>query len=53
MIDYKNFQKVGSMVGTKCKSFFTAIIFAKLFEGDPDGRISINQFLGRKKERNE
>lgn len=46
MIDYKSFQKVGSMVGTKCKSFFTAVIFAKLFEGDSDGRISINQFLG-------
>ena len=33
MIDYTNFKKVGSMVGAKCKPFFTAIIFAKLFEG--------------------
>ena len=31
---------------TKKRPFFTAIIFAKLFEGDTDGRISINQFLG-------
>lgn len=46
MIDYKNFRKVGSLVGQKCKQFFTASVFAKLYESDPDGRVSINQFLG-------
>ncbi|CAF0877830.1 unnamed protein product [Brachionus calyciflorus] len=46
MIDYKNFRKVGSLVGAKCKQFFSPSVFAKLYESDPDGRISINQFLG-------
>ncbi|RNA36688.1 serine threonine- phosphatase 2A regulatory subunit B subunit [Brachionus plicatilis] len=46
LIDYKNFRKVGSLVGDKCKQFFTPSVFAKLYESDPDGRISINQFLG-------
>ena len=45
MIDYENFLKVGNLVGPKCKQFFSASIFAKLFQGDPDGCISINQFL--------
>lgn len=46
MIDYEGFMKVGNLVGLKCKQFFTAVVFSKLFESDPDGRISINQFLG-------
>jgi serine/threonine-protein phosphatase 2A regulatory subunit B'' len=28
------------------RPFFNAAVYAKLFESDPDGRISINQFLG-------
>lgn len=46
MIDYQNFRQVGALVGDKCKQFFAPSVFAKLYESDPDGRISINQFLG-------
>lgn len=46
MIDYANFRQVGSLAGDKCKQFFAPSVFAKLYESDPDGRISINQFLG-------
>lgn len=28
-------------LGEKCKSYFTASVFAKLQQGDPQGRISI------------
>jgi serine/threonine-protein phosphatase 2A regulatory subunit B'' len=45
MIDFKNFKIVGNIVGEKCEDFFSAATFAKLYDGDPDGRISINQFL--------
>ncbi|XP_070611711.1 serine/threonine-protein phosphatase 2A regulatory subunit B'' subunit gamma isoform X2 [Erythrolamprus reginae] len=45
MINYENFLKVSEKAGSKCKQFFTAEIFAKLFHNDPYGRISIMQFF--------
>jgi serine/threonine-protein phosphatase 2A regulatory subunit B'' len=45
MIDYEDFVNVAAQAGTKCQSFFTARIFAKLLGDDPFGRISIMQFF--------
>ncbi|XP_044727195.1 serine/threonine-protein phosphatase 2A regulatory subunit B'' subunit gamma-like [Chrysoperla carnea] len=39
-INYTDFLKVASL-HPKCKSYFTATVFAKLQQGDPYGRISI------------
>lgn len=45
MINYTDFLKVATEAGTKCKSFFTATVFAKLYQKEPNGRISIMQFF--------
>lgn len=45
MINYTDFLKVATEAGTKCKSFFTATVFAKLYQKEPHGRISIMQFF--------
>ncbi|CAE1174197.1 PPP2R3 [Acanthosepion pharaonis] len=45
MINYTDFLKVSTEAGTKCKSFFTATVFAKLYQKEPHGRISIMQFF--------
>uniref|UniRef100_A0A8D9FGK1 Serine/threonine-protein phosphatase 2A regulatory subunit B'' subunit gamma n=1 Tax=Cacopsylla melanoneura TaxID=428564 RepID=A0A8D9FGK1_9HEMI len=44
-INYKNFLKVKEVVIPKCRKFFTPAIFAKLQQGDPDGRISMTAFF--------
>lgn len=45
MINYEDFLKVGEKAGAKCRRFFSATVFAKLFQQDPFGRISIMQFF--------
>ena len=45
MINYEDFQKVGSEAGSKCQQFFSASVFCKLLQTDPYGRISIMQFF--------
>lgn len=45
MINYEGFLKVRDEAGVKCTNFFKAIIFAKLYQKDPYGRISIMQFF--------
>ncbi|KAK3093581.1 hypothetical protein FSP39_017691, partial [Pinctada imbricata] len=45
MINYEDFLKVGAEAGKKCKQFFTAMVFCKLSQTDPYGRISIMQFF--------
>ncbi|XP_013414957.1 serine/threonine-protein phosphatase 2A regulatory subunit B'' subunit gamma isoform X2 [Lingula anatina] len=45
MINFEDYLKVGEQAGPKCKPFFTAIVFAKLLQTDPYGRISIMQFF--------
>lgn len=41
LINYEDFKKVGKLAGSKCSLYFTAVVFAKLQQGDPHGRISI------------
>lgn len=41
LISYKDFQKVAQLAGPKVKPYFTAMIFAKLQQGDLQGRVSI------------
>lgn len=41
LINYEDFKKVGQLAGTKCSPYFTAVVFAKLQQGDQHGRISI------------
>lgn len=41
LINYEDFKKVGKLTGAKCSSYFTAVVFAKLQQGDLHGRISI------------
>jgi hypothetical protein len=41
LINYEDFKKVGKLAGAKCSPYFTAVVFAKLQQGDPHGRISI------------
>ncbi|KAI4468465.1 serine/threonine-protein phosphatase 2a regulatory subunit b'' subunit gamma [Holotrichia oblita] len=41
LINYKDFQKVAQLAGPKVKPYFTAMIFAKLQQGDLQGRVSI------------
>lgn len=38
MINYEDFLKVGEKAGAKCRRFFSATVFAKLFQQDPFGR---------------
>ena len=45
MISYNDFLKVKESCGPKCKEFFTALVFAKLYQRDPWGRISIMLFF--------
>ncbi|XP_054262985.1 serine/threonine-protein phosphatase 2A regulatory subunit B'' subunit gamma-like isoform X2 [Macrosteles quadrilineatus] len=41
MINYENFCKVAKLVGQKCRTYFTPVVFAKLQQDDPCGRVSI------------
>nr|CAI5859645.1 unnamed protein product [Callosobruchus analis] len=41
LMTYADFRKVQTLVGEKVKPYFTAHVFAKLQQGDPQGRISI------------
>ncbi|XP_011494635.1 PREDICTED: serine/threonine-protein phosphatase 2A regulatory subunit B'' subunit gamma-like [Ceratosolen solmsi marchali] len=41
LINYEDFKKVGKLAGAKYNLYFTAVVFAKLQQGDPRGRISI------------
>jgi len=45
MINYEDFLLVAEEAGGKYRPFFTAVIFAKLLQNDPYGRISIMQFF--------
>merc|ERR1712168_361432 len=45
MINYEGFLNVMKEAGEKCRPFFSATVFAKLFQQDPFGRISIMQFF--------
>ncbi|XP_066911510.1 serine/threonine-protein phosphatase 2A regulatory subunit B'' subunit gamma-like [Clytia hemisphaerica] len=45
MINYEGFLKVKADAGSKCSQFFKPITFAKLYQKDPYGRISIMQFF--------
>ena len=45
MIGYEEYKKVRQLAGEKCAPFFTAVIFAKLQQGDPHGRISVMAFF--------
>nr|CAB3265107.1 serine/threonine-protein phosphatase 2A regulatory subunit B'' subunit gamma [Phallusia mammillata] len=45
MINYDGFLQVKEKAGLKCKLFFSARIFTKLYQKDPLGRISILQFF--------
>uniref|UniRef100_H2ZK94 Serine/threonine-protein phosphatase 2A regulatory subunit B'' subunit gamma n=1 Tax=Ciona savignyi TaxID=51511 RepID=H2ZK94_CIOSA len=45
MVNYRDFLIVGEKAGEKCKQFFTPMVFAKLNQWDPLGRISILQFF--------
>ncbi|EFA06388.1 serine/threonine-protein phosphatase 2A regulatory subunit B'' subunit gamma [Tribolium castaneum] len=41
LITYSDYQKVVTLVGPKVKPYFTSVVFAKLQQGDPQGRVSI------------
>ncbi|KAH7962409.1 hypothetical protein HPB52_015960 [Rhipicephalus sanguineus] len=45
MLNYVDFKKVSQRCGEKCRSFFTAKVFAKLLQKDPYGRISVDDFF--------
>jgi len=45
MITYEDFTKVAEKAGEKCKPFFSPSVFAKLYQTDPYGRISIMNFF--------
>jgi len=45
MISYEGFLKVKENAGEKCRQFFKPITYAKLFQKDIYGRISIMQFF--------
>lgn len=45
MINFTNFRRVGGESSEKCKVFFSAVTFFKLYQGDYYGRISIMQFF--------
>lgn len=44
-VSHFNFE-IKFLIIISLRPFFTSVVFAKLFESDPDGRISINSFLG-------
>lgn len=41
LITYTDFQKVTFLAGPKIKPYFTPVVFARLQQGDPQGRVSI------------
>ncbi|CAG9859442.1 unnamed protein product [Phyllotreta striolata] len=41
LINYADFLKVSDLAGPKVKPYFTSMMFAKLHQGDPQGRVSI------------
>ncbi|KAF7268613.1 serine/threonine-protein phosphatase 2A regulatory subunit B'' subunit gamma-like [Rhynchophorus ferrugineus] len=41
LISYNDFQKVAQLAGPKVKPYFRSCMFAKLQQGDPQGRVSI------------
>lgn len=45
MLNYADFMKVSVRCGEKCRSFFTAKVFAKLLQKDPYGRICVQDFF--------
>ena len=45
MINFDSFKNVGHSSGEKCRPFFNAVTFFKLYEGDYHGRISVMQFF--------
>ena len=45
MITFEDFTKVAEKAGDKCKPFFSPSVFAKLYQNDPYGRISIMNFF--------
>merc|ERR1719507_37309 len=45
MIGYEEYKKVSRLAGEKCRPFFTAMVFAKLQQGDPHGRVSVMAFF--------
>jgi serine/threonine-protein phosphatase 2A regulatory subunit B'' len=45
MIGYEEYKKVKELAGEKCAPFFTAVVFAKLQQGDAHGRISVMAFF--------
>ena len=45
LLKYDEFVSVGRQSSAKCKSFFKPSTFAKLFEGDHQGRISVANFF--------
>lgn len=45
MLNYAEYKKVQDKVSEKCRPFFTAVVFAKLQQGDPKGRISVMAFF--------
>lgn len=45
MIGYEEYKKVKLSAGEKCQPFFTAVVFAKLQQNDPFGRISVMAFF--------
>ncbi|KAK2169605.1 hypothetical protein LSH36_8g01093 [Paralvinella palmiformis] len=45
MINYEDFLKVAEEAGPKCSPFFSPVVFAKLLQNDPCGRVSIMQFF--------
>ena len=45
MITFEDFTKVAEKAGEKCKPFFSPSVFAKLYQNDPYGRISIMNFF--------
>lgn len=45
MINFDDYLKVKEKVSPKCKDYFTAITFSKLYNKDPHGRIKIVEFF--------
>lgn len=41
LISYSDFKKVVALAGPKVQHYFTATVFAKLQQGDPQGKVSI------------
>ena len=45
MIGFEEYMKAKKLAGEKCQPFFTAVVFAKLQQNDPHGRISVMAFF--------